>query len=203
MKRLLHALFLMLLLSGCSTVRLIDAQVLAISTLPANSPPMTGVRYRFERLPSQAQQPGLEEAEALAQEALAHVGLTHDEAAATYSVLLSVGVQPYLSDASGYPLSRPWRPGGYGSIMLGGGSGGFGMGMGMGMPFPPSTSYRHEVSLLLRDLRNSQVVYETRAVYFGQWSDTRNLLPVLFEAALTDFPNPPAGPRKVNIEIPR
>jgi hypothetical protein len=70
------------------------------------------------------------------------------------------------------------------------------------MGFPPSTSYRYEVSLLLRDLRNGQVVYETRAVHFGPWLDTRNILPVMFQAALKDFPNPPAGGRKINIEIP-
>lgn len=207
MKRLLLALFLMLLISGCSSVRLIDSQVLAISTLPANAPPMTGVRYRFERLPSQTQQAGAEQVEALAQEALARVGLMRDDAAASYSVLLGMGVQPYLGDAGGYPMSQPWygaaRPGGYGSIMWGTGMSGPGMGFGMGMRFPPSTSYRHEVSLLLRDLRNGQVVYETRAVHFGPWSDTLNILPALLDAALRDFPNPPAGPRKINIEIPR
>ena len=207
MKRLLAALSLLLLLVGCGGMRVIDSQVLAISTLPANAPPMTGVRYRFERLPSQARQAGAEQSEALAQEALAQVGLTRDDAAASYSVLLGMGVHPYLSDAGGYPLSQPWhgvaRPGGYGSIMLGGGTGGSMMGFGMGMRFPPSTSYRYEVSLLLRDLRNGQVVYETRAVHFGPWSDTRNILPAMFQAALKDFPNPPAGGRNINIEIPR
>jgi hypothetical protein len=122
-------------------------------------------------------------------------------------VLLGLGVQPYLGDAGGYPVSQSWygaaRPGGYGSIMWGTGMSGPGMGFGMGMRFPPSTSYRHEVSLLLRDLRNGQVVYETRAVHFGPWSDTLNILPALFEAALKDFPNPPPGLRKIDVEIPR
>ena len=207
MKRWLIALFLLLLLGGCSNVRLIDSQVLAISTLPANAPPMTGVRYRFERLPSQTQQAGAEQVETLAQEALARVGLMRDDAAANYSVLLGLGVQPYLGDVGGYLMSQPWygaaRPGGYGSIMWGTGMSGPGMGFGMGMRFPPSISYRHEVSLLLRDLRNGQVVYETRAVHFGPWSDTHNILPAMFQAALLDFPNPPAGGRKINIEIPR
>lgn len=208
MKRLLATLLLLLLLTGCSGMRVIDSHVLAISTLPANAPPMTGVHYRFERLPSQqTQQAGAEQLEALAQEALLHVGLTRDDAVATYSVLLGLGVQPYLGDAGAYPLSQPWygaaRPGSYGSIMWGSGMRRPGMGFGMSMGFPPSTSYRYEVSLVLRDLRNSQVVYETRAVHFGPWSDTLNILPALFEAALRDFPNPHAGPRKINIEIPR
>ena len=207
MQRLLAALSLLVLLTGCSGMRVIDSQVLAISTLPANAPPMTGVRYRFERLPSQAQLAGAEQVEALAQVALSRVGLERDDTATSYSVLLGLGVQPYLGDNGGYPLSQPWygaaRPGGYGSIMWGTGMRGPGMGFGMSMGFPPSTSYRYEVSLLLRDLRNGQVVYETRAVHFGPWSDTRNLLPALFQAALMDFPNPPTGSRKINIEIPR
>jgi hypothetical protein len=206
MKRLLAAFSLLVFLTGCSGMRVIDSQVLAISTLPANAPPMTGVHYRFERLPSQAQQAGAEQVEALAQAALAQVGLERDDVATNYSVLLGLGVQPYLGDAGGYPLSQPWRgtarPVGYGSIMWGSGMRRPGMGFGMSMGFPPSTSYRYEVSLLLRDLRNGQVVYETRAVHFGPWSDTRNILPVMFQAALTDFPNPPPGGRKINIEIP-
>ncbi len=206
MKRLLATLSLLLLLTGCSGLRLIETQVLAISTLPANAPPMTGVRYRFERLPSQNQQASAEPVEALVQEALARVGLMRDDAATIYSVQVGVGVQPYLGDSGGYPLSQSWygagRPGGYGSIMWGSGMRRPGVGFGMNMGFPPSTSYRYEVSLLLRDLRNSQVVYETRAVHFGPWSDTRNILPVLFQAALKDFPKPPAGGRKINIEIP-
>ncbi len=204
MKRLLFVLSLMLWLTGCGSMRVIDTQVLAISTLPANAPPMTGVRYRFEHLPSQALQAGVEGTEALAQAALARVGLTRDDAAATHSVLLGMSVQPYMSDNGSYPWYGVARPRGYGSIMLGGGSWGPGMGYGMGMRYPLiSSGYRHEVSLLLRDLRNSQVVYETRALHDGPWSDTRNILPVLLDAALKDFPNPPPGPRKVNIEIPR
>jgi hypothetical protein len=39
-------------------------------------------------------------------------------------------------------------------------------------------------------------------VFEGPWSDSANLLPVLLEAALRDFPNPPAGVRKVTIELP-
>jgi len=31
----------------------------------------------------------------------------------------------------------------------------------------------------------------------------QDLLPAMFEAALRDFPNPPQGPRRINIEVPR
>ena len=52
-----------------------------------------------------------------------------------------------------------------GSIMIGTGSVGIGTGsmVGMGMRFPPPSQYRHEVTLLLRDLGSNQVVYETSA----------------------------------------
>ena len=207
MKRLLLILSLTLWLVGCGGLRVIDSEVLAISTLPTNAPPMTGVHYRFERLPSQALYAEVAPVEVLAQTALAHAGLIHDEAAASYSVLLGMSVQPYLGRGTAYPPYQPVygvaRPRGYGSIMWSSGGWGPGMGFGMGMGFPTPTGYRHELSILLRDLRNGQVVYETRALHFGPWSDTSNILPALFEAALKDFPNPPAGPRKINIEIPR
>lgn len=199
MKTLLAALTLALtLLAGCSGVRLVDSQVQAISTLPAGATIAQGARYRFERLPSQAAQPGAERLEAMAQAALANVGLVRDDAQAQYSVLLGMSTSSYLVDAAGRPIGSPWGPG-YGQVMIGSGGSMF----GWGMHFPPSTLYRREVSLLLRDLRSGQVVYETRAVNDNPWTDTNTVLAALFEAALRDFPNPPAGVRQVDIEIPR
>jgi hypothetical protein len=55
----------------------------------------------------------------------------------------------------------------------------------------------------MRDLHTGLVVYETRATSEAPWADTENVLPAMFEAALRDFPNPPAGVRKVGVEIPR
>jgi hypothetical protein len=77
------------------------------------------------------------------------------------------------------------------------------VGLGMGMRFPPPTHYRREVSLIMRDLKSGQVVYETRATHDGPWSDSEQLFATLFQAAMAQFPNPPAGLRRVNIEIPR
>jgi hypothetical protein len=71
------------------------------------------------------------------------------------------------------------------------------------MRFPPPTYYRHEASLLLRDLRTGEVVYETSATHEGPWSDRDNVLRALLTAALKDFPNPPAGTHRVKVEIPR
>jgi len=56
--------------------------------------------------------------------------------------------------------------------------------------------------VLLRELASGQVVYETSATFDSTWSDSNNLLPVLMQAALQDYPQPLAGPRKVNIELP-
>jgi hypothetical protein len=73
----------------------------------------------------------------------------------------------------------------------------------MGMRLPPPTFYRHEVSVVMRDLKSSQVVYETRASHEGPWGDNIQIFATLFQAALSHYPHPPAGPRRVNIQIPR
>lgn len=198
MKRLLALLALPLLLTGCSSVRLVDAQVQAIATSTAID---KGARYRFERLPSQADQPRSAQVEAIAQVALAQVGLVRNDSAARYSVLLGSRVQSYMADNWGNPLGTPG--GSYGQIIIGTGNTGSMVGFGLGMGFPSPTWYRYEVSLLLRDLGSNQVVYETRAFHDGTWSDSDRILPALFEAALKDFPTPPAGVRRINIEIPR
>jgi len=202
MKRLLALLvlpvLLPLLLAGCANVRMIDAQVQAIAT---TSPIEPGARYRFERLPSQVDQPRSAQVEAIAQVALAQVGLVRNDSAARYSALLGSRVQSYMADNWGNPLGAPG--GSYGQIIIGTGNTGSRVGFGLGMGFPPPTWYRHEVSLLLRDLGSNQVVYETRAFHDGPWSDSDRILPALFEAALKDFPKPPAGVRRINIEIPR
>lgn len=203
MKTLCAALAVVLtLLTGCAGVRLVDSEVQAISTLPAGSIALTGARYRFERLPSQTTQPQVQRVETWAQAALARVGLVRDDSGAQYSVLLGVRVHSYLADDWGNPITDPWWPGswpGHGRFMIGSGGAMF----GFGAHYPPSTAYSREVSLLLRDLRTGQVVYETRAVNSSPWYDTDKVLAAMLEAALKDFPNPPTGVRKVNIEIPR
>jgi hypothetical protein len=73
----------------------------------------------------------------------------------------------------------------------------------MGMRFPPPTHFRREVSVVMRDLKSGQVVYETRASHAGPWSDSVPIFATLFQAAMANFPNPPAGLRRVNIELPR
>lgn len=200
MTRRLTWLTLLLLLTGCSGMRVVESQVQTVATQAAGQPIEAGARYRFERLPSQANQPRTEQVEAIAEVELAEVGLVHDDAAARYSVQISARTQSYPVDEWGRPLD-----GGrfHGSIMIGSGNMGSMFGLGMGMGFPPSTQYRHEASLLLRELASGQVVYETSATHDGPWGDSDNILRALFAAALKDFPNPPAGTRRVKVEIPR
>jgi len=196
---LLLVLALTSLLTGCATMRVVDSQVLAVANVPAGAQ-LQGAKYRFERLPSQVNNPEVGLAEQQAERALAAVGLVRDDAAAQLSVLVSFQGTQYLVDPWGYRYPRPY----YGSVSIGHGvPWGSGVGFGMGMRFPPPTQYRREVSLILRDLKSGQVVYETRASHDGPWSDSTTVFATLFKAALANFPNPPAGPQRVNIETPR
>lgn len=189
------------LLSGCASMRIVDSDVVSVVAAPAGMS-LQGAKYRFERLPSQANNPEAGLAEQQAQAAMTAVGLVRDDANAQLSVLVGFAGTQYLADAWGRPLPPgAWSPY-YGSISMGRGIGP-NVGLGMGMRFPPPTQYRREVSLIMRDLKSGQVVYETRATHDGPWADSAQVFATLFQAAMANFPNPPAGLRRVNIEIPR
>lgn len=188
------------LLSGCATVRLVDTDVVSVAA-PTPGLNLQGAKYRFERLPSQVNNPEAGLAEQQAQAAMTAVGLVRDDADAQLSVLVGLGGTQYQVDSWGRPLPPGgWMP--YGHLSLGRGVGSR-MGIGMGTQFPPMTFYRREVSVIMRDLKSGQVVYETRATHEGPWSDNVQIFATLFQAALAQFPNPPAGSRRVHIEIPR
>ena len=187
------------LLTGCASMRLIDSDVVSVAALPSGMS-LQGAKYRFERLPSQVHNPEAGLAEQQAQAAMTAVGLVRDDAGASLSVMVGFSGAQYLADPWGRPLAPGWTP--YGNIAIGSGFGSH-IGLGMGMRFPPPTHYRREVSLIMRDLKSGQVVYETRASHSGPWSDSVPIFGILFQAALANFPNPPAGPRRVNIELPR
>lgn len=195
----------MVALAGCASVT-VDSQVSAFSKLPptvaANS------SYRFEVLPSQQAEPARQaKVEGAAQAALQKVGLTRNDAAPRYSVQVGLRSQEVVRGA--YPgywdhgfagfgrFGDPyWRHAYYGP--------GFYPGFGFYSPFYPgaSSSYRHEVTLLLRDVASQQVVFETKAVHEGFWRDTERLLPAMLEAALRGFPNPPQGARQIEVQLP-
>jgi len=190
-------------LTGCASMRLIDSDVVSVAAAPPGVS-LQGAKYRFERLPSQVHNPEAGLAEQQAQAAMTAVGLVRNDAAASLSVMVGISGTQYLADPWGRPLGTGWTP--YGNIAIGSGFGrnfGSHIGLGVGMRFPPPTHYRREVSVVMRDLKSGQVVYETRATHAGPWSDSVPIFATLFQAALANFPNPPAGPRRVNIELPR
>ena len=81
-----------------------------------------------------------------------------------------------------------------------------GIAVGGGGLFPgldARTNYWREVGLIIRERATQAVVFESRATHDGPWSDSNAILPAMLDAALQGFPNPPAGERRVNIEIPR
>ncbi|MBU6503921.1 MAG: DUF4136 domain-containing protein [Burkholderiales bacterium] len=203
MMRLTAALlFGVLLLSGCSGMITVENDVRAYSTLPAIPARAT---YRFERLPSQQADPSRQDRiEAIARQALAGVGMQFDDADPAYSVQVEVHVQ--------YPVPPPWSgpwpawgfPGRYivtprGNVVWLDGFGGFGPYDGFyGPPW-----YLRTIRLTMRDLASSRIVYQTDAREDGPWANTDAILPAMFEAALRGFPNPPQGPHRVDIQIPR
>lgn len=185
---------------GCALPRRIDSDV---QSFTAAVPAVTPALYRFERLPSQ-DDATQDQVEALAAQALAKVGLTpaplvsgaiSGTAAAApqarYAVQVSVAVSailsPYVGRGEGFETM--WGPQGWGWRR------------GFGMNLEPAW-YRHAVRIVLRDSQSGQTAYETLASFDGPWADSGQLLPVVFDAALQGYPNPPSGPRKVITELP-
>jgi hypothetical protein len=185
------------LMAGCAGApRLIDRDVQIFVT---GSAPARPALIRFERLPSQTDLTAQDRIEALAAVALAKVGLTPAPLvsgaiagtaaaapSARYAVQVSVQITAILSPYASTTVGGFWgRRHQWGSF---------------GMSMEPSW-VRHAVHLLLRDSASGQPVYETSAFFDGPWVDSANLLPVILDAALQGYPNPPAGPRKVTIEL--
>ena len=174
-------------LAGCSTgPRIVEGQVQSFSTLAAMPAPTT---YRLERLPSQ-QTPSFEPIAALAEQALARVGLTRDDAAPR--LLVQIGVH-----ADTVPRYDPYPAWGFG--------GWYGRGWGMQGAWrfgelPPL--HRRAVSLMVRDAATQTVVYETSAVHEDVWVSDPAVFGVLFDAALNGFPKPPPGGRQVRLPLP-
>ena len=186
-------------LAGCSTgPRMVEGQVQSFSTMAAVPAPAT---YRIDRLPSQ-QVPSFDPIAALAEQALARVGLQRDDAAPRLLVQIGVqaGVVPRYDPAAPYGFYGPFAPWGWGG-WYGRGRGGWGIG-GSWAFYEPSPLHRRAVSLMLRDAATQAVVYETSAVHEDIWVSDPGVYGVLFDAALTGFPTPPQGPREVRLPMP-
>jgi hypothetical protein len=186
------------LLAGCASTLRMDNTVQSFSAL-SEVPAAAG--YRYERLPSQRQDPAQPPLEAITDVALARVGLRRDDAAPVYTVQVWSRMQ-YAVSPWAQPRFGGWS--GWGGVGLGSHRG---MGMGMGIGFPiggiDSPWYQREVGLILREAASGRVVYETHAFHEGYWIDPARAWPVMVEAALQGFPQPPAGVRRVDITLTR
>ena len=204
MKRLFAAVFSIVLVglfvSGCASSPLVESDVSAFHRWNG-APPVPGTLYRFERLPSQqaagAQQDYLE---SLSRDSLARVGLRLDPAVARLGVQVQLNVLVVERGPYGYGYD-----GGFGfatpGIFLGGGSRGASFGLSFPLRFSEPPFYRRELTLLMRDLASGQVVFETRALSDSVQDDLPALLPAMLEAALRGFPQPPAGTRRIPVDL--
>jgi len=196
--RLLAFAAVALLLAGCASTYLLDNNVRSFSHLAALPGQPT---YRFDRLPSQ-QEPGQAQLETMADPALHRAGLRRDDADARYAVQVAGRLLPVLS-----PWADPWRAGWPGWGGWGGWGLGYhrrGLGFGAGGPWGwESPWYHREVSVIVRELPSNRVVFESHASNDGPWLDNAAVFPAMFEAAMQGFPNPPQGPRRVDVQVGR
>jgi len=189
---LLAAAAAALLLCGCAGTYLLDNQVQSFSQLPALPAQPT---FRFERTLSQQADPVQQALEGLADPALFKAGLRRDDAAPHFSVQVSARTEQVFS-----PYQDPyWGWGGGWSVGFGGHHGA----IGFGGPWRGLDSYwfRREVSIVIRELPANRVVFESHATNDGPVLDNRVVLPAMFDAALQGFPNPPPGPRRVDVQL--
>ncbi|MDO8320338.1 DUF4136 domain-containing protein [Rhodoferax sp.] len=180
------------LFSGCASVRLVDTQVSSFAPQVIAA----GANYQFERLPSQLADPvNQTKLEKLAEQALAKVGLKRQNNAPLRVQVSAVQRQENSLSQSGVGIG--WGLGwvmGHGELSVG----------SSGAMFPwmaVQTTYWRQVSLIMRNASGA-VVFESHASHEGVWPDSEVVLAAMLDAALQGFPTPPAGVRRVNIEIP-
>ncbi len=202
-RHLLLAISLVALLAagGCATQ--INSDVSTFGSWPADRQPDT---YVFERLPSQQDQPDQQRMEDAARTALEAAGFkpTADAQMADVAVLLGTRlIASYFS-----PFDDPiwWSGGLYRSRFGHPGFLGFGSSFGRGFGFGPDETLRRyvrEVSVLIRDRKSGQLVYETHASSDGVLPLTPALMTAMFQAALTPFPGTDAKARSVTTPLVR
>jgi hypothetical protein len=183
------AIGLTLLLGACAAPRMVGSQV---ESFVGTAGAVTGATYRFERLPSQQSKiKAQERVENMAQAALQSAGLTFSDAHPRYSVQVDAHVEQFRSAARRSPQMIPYAVNAdglpsYAPLMF--------------VTEPPW--YLHTVHIVLRDIASGQIAYETTGRYEGPWSDTAAIWPVVMQASLEGYPNPPQGDRIVTIELP-
>lgn len=185
-------------LTGCASgPTTIISEVQSYASMQEVQLPTT---YRMELLPSQQQQASFTQIEHAAQTALQRVGLKRAERPEQARLVVQVGASASQGRAY-HPSYDPYFYGPRFGWGLGYGSGWYGgWGMHWMMDAPPMV-YVRVVKLVLRDARSQRIVYETSAQYDEVRVDDSQIWQVLFDAALTDFPNPPSGPRQVKTTL--
>lgn len=182
------AVVLVAALAGCASTYTLDNTVQSFSQLQGLPAPAT---YRFDRLPSQ-QDAAQAQLEAMADPALNAVGLKRDDRNPHYGVQISARTDATLS-----PWADPWDPFGWGF-----GGWGWHRRWGFGMRYNTEPPWYHrEVNIVVRELATNKVVYESRAISDGPYFNAAKVFPAMFQAALQGFPNPPQGPRTVNVQV--
>jgi hypothetical protein len=182
-------------LAGCAALTQVSVDVTTFGAWPSGRAPG---RYAFERLPSQAQAgPAQDQLEAAAGAALERVGFSRAADAAQADVLVQFGAR------QGQVIDPP--------PMFGWGIGlGFPIGrhsdFGLGMHTGPGwygervRDYR-EIGLLLLDRASHQVLVEIQVRHESRYG-SGDLPEALFDAALSGFPDLPAGQRRVTVPLP-
>jgi len=204
-----------LALGGCASVYRVDN---AVESFPrwndvaggnrlAVAAPQGPQTYRFDRLPSQTEgrkAAGQDQLEQLAQNALGKVGWRQADGGAPSAWTVQVSASSLRLPHAPWedPWDRHW--GGFG--MFGRGHVITGSGHIVWSPMFLHTDwpyFKRKVTLLISHAGSRQVVYETHAAHEGRWNSTPELWSAMLDAALRDFPTPPAGVRQVNIDVPR
>ena len=195
------SLVALLTAGGCATQ--VSSDVSTFGSWPADRQPDT---YVFERLPSQQDQPDQQRMEDAARTAIESVGFKPAADAQTAEVVVLLGTRLIAADFS--PLNDPiwWNGGVYRSRFGHPGFLGFGSGFGRGFGFGPDDTLRRyvrEVSVLIRDRKSGQVVYETHASSDGVLPLTPALMAAMFQAAMTPIPGTDAKSRSVMTPLER
>jgi hypothetical protein len=198
---LLFAVLSASLLSGCSTMRVIESQVQTSTQWPPQNAAPTQALFRLERLPADVNNLQAGWAEVELESALAPLGWKRNDVDAQYSAWIDVRSAEFIADPWGRPVRGPWAH--QVRINIGTGYRPHGFGFGMRPGFPAPMGYVQEVNIIIRDLTSSHVVYQTKATHDGPWSDHPNILRAMISAALQGFPNPSAKIRQVNTTISR
>jgi len=194
-------LFLMalfsLLFSGCNSMRIIESQVQTSIQWPTSATAQTAVPaktfFRLDRLPADVNSLQAGWAEVELEAALAPLGWTRNDTQAQYTIWIGVRAAEFIADPWGRPVRGPWVNR-------------FNISIGTGYRragFPPPSGYAQEVSIIIRDLRTSNVVYQTKALHEGPWTDQQNIWRAMIGAALQGFPNPSVLNRRVDTSIAR